>query len=171
MAAKFSISQLTLFIFVIVLGIELGAGLYEALVVLPIWISAPPDSVLAYHAHNLANPEFVLNSGRRFWMMSTPLTGLTGIIALLTGLKTAPRHRMWRTIGTVLAVIVVIATFVWFVPNLIKLLSDTVTTLPRDEVTRIATWWVRLNWLRAAVYFVGWIAALKALTIPSVRET
>jgi hypothetical protein len=66
MTRQFSISQIFLWLFVIALGIEIGAGLYETLVVLPLWTSAPPASVTAYHQHNAANPQFTLNAGGRF---------------------------------------------------------------------------------------------------------
>lgn len=51
MSKEFSIAQIFLWLFVIALGIELGAGLYETLIVMPLWAGAPPDSVTAYYQH------------------------------------------------------------------------------------------------------------------------
>lgn len=166
MTKQFSIAQILLWLFVIALGIELGAGLYETLVVMPLWAATPPDSVLAYYHHNAANPQFTLNAGGRFWMFATPLVGLTAIAALLSGLKTSPEHRKWRVAGTILALIVVISTFAWFVPNIIKLFSEAITRMSADELASLTNWWVRLNWVRAVVYAAGWLAALRALSIP-----
>ena len=166
MTKQFSIAQIFLWLFVIALGIELGGGLYETLVVMPLWSAAPPDSVTAYYQHNVANPQFTLNAGGRFWMFFTPLVGLTAIAALLSGLKTPAEHRRWRIVGTVLALIVVVATFAWFVPNIIKLMSKDVLTMSADEIASVTNWWVRLNWVRAVLYAAGWLAALKALSIP-----
>jgi hypothetical protein len=165
MTGKLSIAQILLWLFVIALGIELGGGLYETLVVMPLWSAAPPDSVLEYYRHNAANPQLALNAGGRFWMFATPLVGLTAIAALLSGLKTRAEHRKWRIAGTILALIVVISTFAWFVPNIIKLLGESVTRMSADEITGVTNWWVRLNWVRAFVYAVGWLAALRALSI------
>lgn len=165
MNGKFSFAQLFLWLFVIVLGIELGAGLYETLVVLPLWAAAPPDSVTAFYQHNAANPQFTLNAGGRFWMFCTPLVGLTGLAALLSGLKTRSEHRKWRIAGTILALIVVASTFAWFVPNIIRLNSKDVLTMSADAVTSLTNWWIRLNWVRAVVYSAGWLAALRALSI------
>jgi hypothetical protein len=167
MTKQFSIAQICLWLFVIALGIELGGGLYETLVVMPLWTSAIPDSVIAYYQHNAADPKFALNAGGRFWMVATPSVGLFSIATLLTSFKTRPEHRKWRLIGAALALIVVISTFAWFVPNIIKLGSASVLTMSRDEVAGIANWWVRLNWVRAAVYALGWLAALRALSIPA----
>lgn len=149
------------------LGIELGAGLYETLVVMPLWTSAIPDSVFGYYQHNAADPRFALSAGPRFWMFATPSVGLLSIATLLTAFGTRPEHRKWRLFGAGLALIVVISTFAWFVPNIIKLGSSDVLNMGRDEVASVATWWVRLNWVRAAVYSLGWLAALRALSIPS----
>jgi len=87
MSKQFSFAQIFLWLFVIALGMELGGGLYETLVVMPLWAAAPPDSVTAYYQHNVANPQFTLNAGGRFWMFFTPFVGLTAITALLSGLN------------------------------------------------------------------------------------
>jgi Domain of unknown function (DUF1772) len=170
MPNQLSIPQLILWLFVMCLGIEIGAGLYEALVVVPVWASAPPDSVLANFHHNVANLQFAINPGGNFWLIFTPLTGLLAIVTLLFGLKTAPEHRKWRIVGTVLTIIVVAATFAWFVPTLMILRGEEVTKLTGAEITSKTNWWVRLNWVRAAIYITGWVAALRALTIPAGRE-
>ena len=166
MARQFSIAQVFLWLFVIVLGIEIGAGLYETLVVLPLWALAPPDSVVAYHQHNVAYPQFALNAGGRFWMVNTPLTGLLAIAAFITGLKTRREHRQWRVAATVLALIVVISTFAWFVPNII-ILGQGGAGLSGEQITSLTNRWVRLNWVRVVVYLTAWLSGLRALTIPS----
>ena len=170
MSKQSSVAQIFLWLFVISLGIELGGGLYETLVIMPLWSAAPPDSVVAYYLHNVANPQFKPNAGGRFWMFFTPLVGLSAIAALLSGLKTPPEHRRWRMAGTIPAVIVVISTFAWFVPNIIKLFSEDVTQMSAQELTSLTNWWVRLNWMRAIVYSAAWLAALRALSIPSKVE-
>src|SRR5829696_1129039 len=102
MTRQFTIAQIFLWLFVITLGITLGGGLYETLVVMPLWTAAPPESVLAYYQHNVANPQFVLNQGGRFWIFVTPLLGLLCLATLLSGLRTRPEHRRWRIAATVL---------------------------------------------------------------------
>lgn len=147
------------------LGVEIGGGLYETLVVMPLWSLSPPDSVVAYHQHNVAYPQFALNAGGRFWMFNTPLTGLMAIAALISGLKTRPEHRKWRVAATVLALIVVVFTFAWFVPK-IMILGQGGAGLSAEQITSLTNWWVRLNWVRVVLYSGGWLAGLRALTIP-----
>ncbi|CAN5558368.1 hypothetical protein BH10ACI1_BH10ACI1_03150 [soil metagenome] len=166
MRGQFLIAQTLLWLFVITLGITLGGGLYETLVTMPLWSASPPDSVIDYYHHNIANPSFALNQGGRFWVYFTPLLGLLAIATFLSGFKTRPEHRRWRITGTVLALIVIGFTFVWFIPNIIKLMSEAVLRMNADELTNLTNNWVRLNWVRAFLYSAAWIAALRALSIP-----
>jgi hypothetical protein len=165
-----SIAQIFLWLFVISLGIEIGAGLYETLVVMPVWSAAPPDSVTAYYQHNAANPQFALNAGGRFWIFATPLVGLLALATLLSGLRTSPQHRKWRMAGTILALVVVLFTFAWFVPNIIRLHSKDVMAMSSDEVTNVTNWWVGLNWVRVVMVSAALLSALRALSIPSRAE-
>ena len=171
MTRKFSIAQLFLWLFVIALGIEIGAGLYETLVVMPLWDIAPPDSVRAYYQLNAANPQFALDAGHKFWMFSTPLVGLTALATLLSGLRTHPLHRKWRIAGTILALVVVASTFAWFVPNIIRLYGKDVMTMSDGELTSLTNWWVRLNWVRVVLYSAGWLCALRAFSIQEREES
>ena len=161
------IGRIFLWLFVIVLGLEMGAGLYETFVVLPLWVYPPPDSVIAYYHHNAADPQFTLHAGTHFWIFNTPLVGLLSIATLLTGFRTRPEHRCWRMAGSILALIVVIFTFAWFVPNIMRLNGDRVLQMSPADIASTTTWWVRLNWVRAVVYFAGWLAALRAFSIPA----
>lgn len=166
MARQFSITQIFLWLFVVAVGLELGAGLYETLVVMPLWALAPPDSVVAYHQHNVAYPQFALNAGGRFWWIFTPMTGLMSLAALISGLKTRAQHRKWRMTAAVLVLIVVAFTFGWFVPN-IMLLSSGGPGLNGEQIAGLTNWWVRLNWVRVVFYAAGWLCGLRAMTIPS----
>lgn len=170
MARQSSIAQVFQWLFVIALSLVIGGGLYETLVVMPLWTLSPPDSVLAYYQHSVAHPQFVTNQGGRFWIFFTPLLGLTAIATLVAGLKTRPEHRRWRIAGAALALVVVVSTFAWFVPNVLLLMGEGVTKLSPERVTSLTNWWVRLNWVRVFIYITAWLAGLRALTLPSGRE-
>jgi Domain of unknown function (DUF1772) len=162
-----TISKILLWLFVIVFSIELGGGLYETLVVVPTWAGNPPDSVIAFYQNNAAKPDLALNAGPKFWMFCTPLTGLTAIGAFLSGLRTNPVHRHWRVLGTGLAIIVVVWTFAWFVPNIMRLFSEEVLTMNPADLSALANRWASLNWLRVVLYSAGFLATLKAFGTPS----
>ena len=162
---RFSSAKLFIWIFVIVLGIELGAGLYETLVVLPTWT---PDA-LSYYRHNAEFPQYAITAGPRFWMFQTPFLGFVSLITILTGLRTAPEHRKWRMLGAGLALFVVVCTLAWFVPNLLSLIGDGVTKMSGEQIASVTNLWVRLNWVRVIVYSAAWLSGLKAMTTPTLN--
>jgi hypothetical protein len=81
-------------------------------------------------------------------------------------LKTRHDHRKWRATATVLALIVVVATFAWFVPN-IMILAKGGEGMNAGQITSLTNWWVRLNWVRVVIYSAAWLAGLRAMTIPA----
>ena len=161
MPERFSFAKLFIWLFVIVLGIELGAGLYETLVVLPTWTGDP----LAAYRHSAEFPQYAITAGPRFWMFQTPFLGLVSLVTIATGLRTEPEHRTWRMLGAALALLVVIATLTWFVPNLLSLIGESVTKMSAEQISSLTTMWTRLNWVRVAVYSAAWLAGMKAMTV------
>src|SRR5262245_53849426 len=160
------IARVFLWLFVIALGIEIGAGLYETLVVLPTWTGSPPGSVTTYYQQVVSSPQLALNAGPRFWMIATPLVGVVALATLLSGFRTRPPHRNWRIAGTVLALIVVVSTFAWFVPNIMRLNGPEVMKMIPEDITSLTHSWVNLNTIRIVFYVTGWICALRAFGLP-----
>ena len=159
------ISKITLWVFVVLLGIEIGAGLYEAIVVIPMWMGGAPDSVTKYFDLYAANPQFALRAGEKFWMFFTPSVGLLAIATFLTSFKTSEQHRKWRLMGSGLSIIIVAATFAWFVPNILRLTFD-VANMSADAIATTAKWWVNLNYVRCVLAVTAWLCTLRALSIP-----
>lgn len=155
--------------FIVLLGIAIGGGLYEQLVVIPVWSSAPPDSVVSYYQHNVANPHLALDQGGRFWARVMPLMTLSALGTALSGLRTAPEHRKWRLGAVALTLGLIVATGVWFIPNIRRLLGGDVLAMPADAIVRLTTSWVRFNWIRSLLFLVSWLAALRALTLSPAR--
>lgn len=151
------LTHLALWLLVIALGIQTGAGLFESRVLVPLWANSPPASVLAYNETTIK-----ADSGRRFWIFLTPFTG---VISLLNGiaawLATGPQ-RTWWLISSATAVFVVAITFAYFVPVLLRL--PKASSIQPDVLTRMVRLWVRLNWLRFALLLTAWLAALKAFS-------
>ncbi len=169
MAEQFSIAQTFLRLFVVLMGIEIVGGFHETIIVITLWSLAPPDSVIAYYEYNVSNPQFALNADGRFWIFFTPLVGLLSIATLISSRKMRPEHRKWRTASAILALIVVVFTFAWFVPNII-LLGQGSAGRSEEQIISLTNWWVRLNWMRAVLYLAALLAALRALSIPPKVE-
>jgi len=51
----------------------------------------------------------------------------------------------------------------YFMPQLLQLLQP--ERLTRERTRKAATRWIRLNYLRGAVAFIAWLAALRALSV------
>ncbi|MEQ1643814.1 MAG: hypothetical protein ABL959_10250 [Pyrinomonadaceae bacterium] len=159
-----TISRIILWIFVSLLSIEVGAGLYETLVIIPMWMGGAPESVIRYYELYAANPQFALRAGPRFWMFLTPSVGIFALATLLASFKTSPQHRKWRLIGSGISFFVVAATFAWFVPNIMRLTFD-VPTMSPAEIATTASWWVNLNYLRCVLAVIAMLCMFRTISL------
>ena len=82
MKTSMKICRVLLWLCVIWLGLEIGAGIFEIRVIVPLWASAPPESTWAFNAFRNSHPEFALDAGNRFWIISTPGLGLVALFSL-----------------------------------------------------------------------------------------
>jgi H+/Cl- antiporter ClcA len=96
MTGRTRVTRALLWLFVILLGIEIGAGLYEARVIVPLWADSPPESAWLWEAHREANPRLAPDAGRGFWMFATPSLGLAALVTLMAGRKARGEQRRWR---------------------------------------------------------------------------
>ena len=146
------IPKVLLWLFVINLGIALGAGIYEQRVVIPQWENIPPQE--------WPNP------GLQFWVYVTtvPLTLLTLANLVAAWLDRGPRRYWW--LGAV-AIIVVrrIATFAYFIPTMVWLQGT--EGLSEAQVQTALSHWLFLDYGRHILTLAGWLAALKALSLPT----
>jgi len=146
-------ADILLWLFVVNLGIVFGAGLYEARIVVPLWASSPPES--------LRSPD----SGRKFWAFVTtiPLTLLT-LASLVAAWHAQGPRREWWLVAAIVILVERISTFSYFIPTMVRLQR---AALRQAEVKARVTQWARLNYLRSALTLVAWLAAMKALTLPT----
>jgi hypothetical protein len=151
-------NDVALWLLVIALGIQTGAGLFETRVLVPLWAASPPQSVLAYLAVTI-RPD----SGHRLWIFLTPLTGVISLLNLVAAWLYAGPARTWWLIASASALIVIVATFAYFIPVLLRL--PDARKMPEAQLTRMVRLWVRLNWCRFVILVASWLAALKAFSI------
>lgn len=115
---RVSMSRALLALCIGIVGAVIGGGLYEALVIVPLWSSGPPESLTAFNTLAL-KPE----AGPRFWMFMTPLMGLLALVNLIMAVRSREERRGWWLAGSAGIVAIVITTFVFFVPLLMKILA------------------------------------------------
>lgn len=156
-----NIPEILLWLFIINLGIAFGAGLYETIIVLPQWFlkSSGPGFLLNSKAMNETDV------GRKFWGMVTtiPLTLLTISNNIFAFQSLGERHDWWLA-ASLIILIERVGTFSFFIPTAIKLMSveDVVST----KTTKMISVWVRMNYIRNGLTLIGWLLALKVLSIP-----
>jgi len=146
-----------LWLFVINLGIALGAGLYESRIVVPDWIDAAAASP-AWNAE-VARDD---NTGVRFWVAVTtvPLTLLT-LANLFAGWRAPIGLRRWWLATATTAFIERGLTLGYFVPTMIGLMQ--VEHSP--DAASSAILWAQHNNVRHLLVLAAWLAALKTFSL------
>ncbi len=146
------VPKVLLWLFVINLGIALGAGIYEQRVVIPQWKNIPPQEWT--------------NTGLLFWVYVTtvPLTLLTLANLVAAWLHRGARRYLWLAAVTII-VVERLATFAYFVPTMVWLQGT--EGLPEAEVQAALSHWLFLDNGRHVLTLAGWLAALKAFSFPS----
>ena len=110
-------SRITLWLFVVALGLEVGAGLYEMCIVVPLWSGGVPATLEAGSAYR----RVAVDAGMHFWSFVTPVAGLLAVAALITGLR-APEPRLWwRVLACIAELAVLATTLIYFRPTLVRL--------------------------------------------------
>jgi len=151
------VKKTVLWLFAIVLGITFGAGIYEARIVVPDWI----QSSEMYWNAEAANHS---NTGIRFWVFVTsiPLTILT-VVSIIYTFKSKGELKKWLGLATGAALIDRIMTFGYFVPTMISLMEY--GNSQEKEIVDSAIFWSNFNYVRIAVVFLAWLAAMKAFSV------
>jgi hypothetical protein len=149
------ISTILLWLFVINLGIGLGAGLYESRIVVPRWVETGEWNAQAAQADN---------TGLRFWVYITtgPLTLLT-LANLIVAWRSRGPVRVWWLAASLFALADRAFTFSYFIPTMVKLMQD--QDLSGPVALSTFSQWMNLNYLRHAIVIAALLAALKAFAL------
>jgi hypothetical protein len=99
-----------------------------------------------------------------FWVYVTtiPLTLLTVANLFAAWLEPSPRRKWWLW-AAVTIVLERVATFVYFIPTMISLMGSERSDL---EIKATLSQWLVFNYGRHVLTFLGWLLALKALSLP-----
>ena len=153
-----AIATILLWLFIINLGISLGAGLYEGRIVVPDWITSSPDGRMHWNPESARQDD----TGLRFWAFVTtgPLT-LIVIANLFVASRVSGALRTWWLTAAVAALCDRVFTFAYFIPTMVGLMGRT----DSPEAAAVATTWANLNYVRHAIVLAAWLAALKAFSV------
>jgi hypothetical protein len=160
------VAEISLWLFVVALSLQMGAGLYEMRVVTPLWSASPPASVRAWNA----DARYAIEPRAKFWRYCTAAVGLTAALALVAGLAEGGRERKWLVASSATVVVLVLLTYLYFAPALALLLERRGAGLSDEEVIERVGGWLWLGRVRAAAYVLAWLAALKALSVSGQQK-
>jgi len=123
----------------------IGAAVYEHLTVVPQWSAAPPASLTMFQGTYGLKPD-------KFWMLIHPVTLLLFVITLVLHWKTARRKNLLITLGGYAFVLCV--TTIYFVPELISIITAPLSTTADSDLTARAKLWELLSIVRLGCLIV-----------------
>ncbi|RFS17553.1 DUF1772 domain-containing protein [Emticicia sp. C21] len=136
-------------------AIVIGGAIYEHMGVVPRWSAAPPASLSMFQGKYGLNPA-------PFWMTIHPVTLLLLTTAIILFRKTdCKAYLLTTTIGYV---IVLIITFMFFVPELMAITGTPYSENIDSSLTKRAKQWEVLSLVRLAFLIVLAIVAFLGLT-------
>jgi hypothetical protein len=154
-----------LWIATITWGVLLGAKLFDLVVLAGAWSAAPPASLrlLPYGA------AYPVNTGDFFIPPSAVLLVATWT-AVIAGWRTPMRYRRWLLVSALMILTVLVFTVVAFWPMNAALWA-VATGAPgsaqgQAEIEGLARAWLRNDWLRVIAATLGFIGALRAISLP-----
>jgi len=159
MSLRQNIGEVSLWVALLLVGIIIGASVYQRISLIPEWGGNLPDSVGTYF-QGTTNAAAI----GRFWENALPPTAIMVVLTLLTNWPERSR-RKWLIVGAIFFFAMLAWTAIYFVPSgVIPLMVRAGAGLSGDEITRRARAWIFWDWFRMAGTAAAYFSLLKALT-------
>jgi hypothetical protein len=136
-------------------AIIIGGAVYEHLNVVPQWAAAPPASLAMFQGEYGLKPEL-------FWKIIHPVNILLFIVTLILHWKSARRKNLLIVLSTY--VVILIITSIYFVPELISIISAAYSPTPDAGLTQRSKLWEILSIVRLVVLVILSIILFTGLT-------
>jgi len=149
-------------------GIGLGAKLFDLIVLAPAWGAAPPGS-LALMPYG---PHYPIDPGTFFQPLSAIMVvGILG--ALMSGWQTPFEYRIWLWVPVISFLIIWAITPTVFWPMIRELYNAGTGKIQQSnaELISVVRRWMIWDSLRVALIAVGFVASVRAISIPFPRNT
>ena len=145
--------QIVMCLAVIVMGIVLGASVYNSVVDAQSWGSNIPDSL------RTAKQYFTEVNPGTFFRVASPLAQVLALLALIFCWR-VPQARMYAGAALAASIVADVLTFAYFYPRNAIMMGDL-----QDVEAAARAWreWARMNHVRNAVMLGALIAELMAL--------
>ncbi len=153
------IADLTLLFACFSVALAVGGGIYESMVINPLWSAQPPASFA------------IIQKGtgvplQRFWIPVHALITIVLVASLITNWKYADRRQL-ILIALISYVVMRVWSFAYFIPEMLRF-----QTVPLDQpqsaglLNRVSRW-TRLTWFREPLDLITYFCLLIALTRPT----
>ncbi|HKP46362.1 MAG TPA: hypothetical protein VJT50_07165 [Pyrinomonadaceae bacterium] len=146
--------NISLMVAIILWATLLGGIVYSHIVFFPIYLSALPDSA------NLVHGPYALNDSS-FWVLLHPLTILMLVLTLILNWS-VKRRRVLIAISCAVYALAIIATALYFVPELRAFLASPESSVSRAEWFARGQRWQHLSWVRGVFMYLAFIPLLLA---------
>ncbi|HLL99715.1 MAG TPA: DUF1772 domain-containing protein [Pyrinomonadaceae bacterium] len=153
--------RVILWLYLLSLTILIGGGIFEHVVLTPLWAGSPPESVTAWQ-HGVVQA--------KFFGIASPLYGFFSLALIIASFRMPSRQRKWALAAGICGIAVMLSTIFFFVPILSKTQATRGAGLSGEEITRLTNQFVNWNYGRYVLMIGGWIAALRAITLSSSGE-
>jgi hypothetical protein len=156
MTKRSTLAQVLVWLFVLSASILTGGGIFEHTVLTPLWAGSPPESVTQWQYGGIQ---------RKFFIIASPLYYLVSLGLIIVSWWMPQRQRKWALVAGVSGIVIMVATFFFFIPILQKTQVTRGAGLSGEEIMRLVNQFKTWNWGRWAVLIGGWIAGLRALSL------
>jgi len=145
-----------LWISVIAWAFWLGALVYEMNVIIPLWSSNLPESVIEWNSR----PNFRMNPTPHYVPLALT-TVISSVLALLFGFI-AKQRIVGLFVSAACACVTLAFTILYFFAKNDVLFRGENAGLSGPEITNIANAWITGNWVRVSIMAIGFFAAMWA---------
>lgn len=156
MTTRERITYILLWLSVVVWGCMLGGIIYETLVVVPVWSAAPPESTGV-----MTHPRFPIVPSR-MWIPFSNLHTLISIAVVIFAWNQRSR-RWWLLFALAVVIVSHVMQFGYFWPTNRAMAEAGVAP---TEAISMANQWKAVNWFRVGYIAAGFLATLRAFSIP-----
>jgi hypothetical protein len=154
-----------LWISVIAWGLLVGAKLFDLRVLVGAWSASPPESLILLPY----GPRWPVDTGD-FFIPSSAALLLATLGALIAGWRTPAYYRLLLTLSAAMIFGVLILTVTEFWPRnagLWRVARGAPNALhDHDAIVKMVHDWVVLDWVRVALGCVGFLASIRAISVP-----
>jgi hypothetical protein len=156
---------LWLWLLVIFVGIQFGAGWYEKLAIVPLWADTSADQVLA-----AVERSGMKRAGRVFWPFVSPVVALLAVINLVVAWRSNIAYRLWWLAAGAAMTVYALASYGYFVPQMLAFQSGG-ESWTASEIETFVSWWTGPNYARMTMGGIGWLCALRALSLSGTQRS